>query len=167
MELYISLAAMLISLVSVIVSVAIYMLGISREKKQATLDAFNTLQEQVFDKLNQYTYAQIKDICNTWKQIENKKAFAEEEKVHMEYCISEYRLLSGYLARIEHFALGVNTGIYDAKIAERAGTTYLRVLYRSKLKPLIDIKNNDGEDGVEYYAEFRHLVESIEKYETP
>ena len=41
MELYISLAAMLISLVSVIVSVAIYMLGISRDKKQATLDAFN------------------------------------------------------------------------------------------------------------------------------
>lgn len=165
MELYISLAAMLISLVSVIVSVAIYILGINRDKKQATLDAFNVLQEQVFDKLNQYTYAQINDVCATWNQIGNKKTLTEEEKAHEEYCVSEYRLLSGYLARIEHFALGVNAGIYDAKIAERAGTTYLRMLYRSKLKPLIDIKNGTGEEGVEYYAEFRKLVESIEKYE--
>ena len=57
MELYISLAAMIISLISVIVSVAIYLLGIQRDKKQDTLDSFNLLQEQVFDKLNLITYS--------------------------------------------------------------------------------------------------------------
>lgn len=47
MELFISLSAMLISLVSVIVSVAIYMLGISRDKKQTTLDASDISQGTV------------------------------------------------------------------------------------------------------------------------
>ena len=165
MELMISLSAMLISLVSVVVSVAIYILGINRDRKQATLDAFNVLQEQVFDKLNQYTMAEINEVCEGWQNRTRKKDKTQEELEHEDYCISQYRLLSGYLARIEHFALGVNTGIYDAKIAERAGTAYLRMLYRQKLKPLFQIKNESGRSGMEYYAEFRKLVEAIEKYE--
>ena len=58
------------------------------------------------------------------------------------------------MARIEHFALGVNTGIYDVEIAERAGTLFLRSLYKGKLKPLIETKSK-GNSNIEYYAEFR------------
>ena len=138
MELLISIIAILISSLSIIVSVAIYIFGISRERKQATLDAFNVLQEQVFDKLNQYTYAEIKEICDNWQRaIEDKKnktkpdgeVLSEDENKKRERYLDEYITLSGYLARIEHFALGVNTGIYDVKIAERAATVYLVKLY--------------------------------------
>ena len=145
MELYISLVAMIVSIISIIVSVAIYFLGISRERKQATLDAFNALQEQVFDKLNQYTYAKIREICNGWQQVlkdkRKKDEISDDERIIIDKIVDDYRALSGLLARIEHFSLGVNTGIYDAKIAERAATTYLVMLYREKLKPLIEVKH--------------------------
>lgn len=61
MELLISIIALVISLVSVVVSIVIHFKGVEREQKQATLDAFNVLQEQVFDKLNQYTYSAIRE----------------------------------------------------------------------------------------------------------
>lgn len=47
MELYISIISIIISVISVGVSIAIYCYGIRREKRQATLDAFNVLQEKV------------------------------------------------------------------------------------------------------------------------
>ena len=121
----------------------------------------------MFDKVNQYTYAEIREICDKWQDIirdKSKKELTEEEKSKREYYINEYRLLSGYLARIEHFSLGVNTGIYDAKISERAATLYLSMLYKGKLKPLIDVKHLGNAKG-EYYAEFRKLAEKIDKIE--
>ena len=66
----------------------IYRKGVEREQRQATLDAFNILQEQVFDNLNQYTFAEIKDICSNWKKAiednRNKKVLTEEEKEQQE-----------------------------------------------------------------------------------
>ena len=157
MELYISLAAMIISLRSVIVSVAIYLLGIQRDKKQDTLDSFNLLQEQVFDKLNLITYSEITNIC---KKVDNGSIDDETN--------SKYYELLGYLARLEHFSLGVNTGIYDAKTAERAGTAFL-VSLRKKLLPVIELQekrgNHNSDKRIEYYKEFRMLTERVAKYE--
>lgn len=165
MELIISTFAIIISFISIIVSITIYHAGIRRQKKQATLDAFNLLQEQVFDKLNLYTINDIEQICETWRN-RNKKSddINPEDRKKLDMLINEYHVLSSYLARIEHFALGVNTDIYDAKIAERAGTTYLTILYKKKLKPIIDEKHKWAR-GKEYYAEFRLLVEDIERIE--
>lgn len=157
MELYISLAAMIISLISVIVSVAIYLLGIQRDKKQDTLDFFNLLQEQVFDKLNLITYSEITNIC---KKVDSGSIDDETN--------SKYYELLGYLARLEHFSLGVNTGIYDAKTAERAGTAFL-VSLRKKLLPVIELQekrgNHNRDKRIEYYKEFRMLTERVAKYE--
>ena len=157
MELYISLAAMIISLISVIVSVAIYLLGIQRDKKQDTLDSFNLLQEQVFDKLNLITYSEITNIC---KKVDNGSIDDETN--------SKYYELLGYLARLEHFSLGVNTGIYDAKTAERAGTAFL-VKKKKKLLPVIELQekrgNHNSDKRIEYYKEFRMLTERVAKYE--
>lgn len=157
MELYISLAAMIISLISVIVSVAIYLLGIQRDKKQDTLDSFNLLQEQVFDKLNLITYSDITNIC---KKVDSGSI---DDETNMKY----YELL-GYLARLEHFSLGVNTGIYDAKTTERAGTAFL-VSLRKKLLPVIELQekrgNRNSDKRIEYYEEFRMLTERVAKYE--
>lgn len=77
MELVISIIAIAISFVSIIVSVVIYQKGVQREKKEATLNTFNILQEQIFDYLNQYTYAQIREVCNEWQQ-----AIADNKNKH-------------------------------------------------------------------------------------
>lgn len=165
MELIISLIAIILSFTSIIVSVVIYYQGERRERMQATLDAFNLLQEQVFDKLNQYKKNDIIQVCDGWKQLiqaPDENDLSPREAEEQERIYEEYRILSGYLARIEHFALGVNTGIYDANIADRAGTAYLIMLYRIKLRPLIEVKRKDGKD---YHDEFRKLVERLEAIE--
>ena len=81
---------------------------------------------------------------------------------------SKYYELLGYLARLEHFSLGVNTGIYDAKTAERAGTAFL-VSLRKKLLPVIELQekrgNHNSDKRIEYYKEFRMLTERVAKYE--
>lgn len=97
---------------------------------------------QVFDNLNTYTFGEIRDVAEQWsiaieaknKYVENKEGSAEDfRESHHEYdsAVDEYRKISGYLARIEHFALGVNIGIYDARVTERATTTYFVILQKN------------------------------------
>lgn len=177
MELIISIIAVIISFVTFLYTVLVEYRGEQREKKQSTLEALNLLQEQVFDKLNEYTFAEIKDISDKWNEsAEEKRKFVTAKKgtatefwnTHHEYdnTINEYRVLSGYLARIEHFSLGVNTGIYDVKVTERAATSDLTMLYK-KLEPLILTKNNSNNSSYEnkYHKEFGKLVTALTKLE--
>lgn len=117
MELIISIIAVIISFVTFLYTVLVEYRGEQREKKQSTLEALNLLQEQVFDKLNEYTFAEIKDISDKWNEsAEEKRKFVTAKKgtatefwnTHHEYdnTINEYRVLSGYLARRAFFIGG-------------------------------------------------------------
>lgn len=76
----------MVSFATFLFTVLVTYRGERREKKQATLDAINVLQEQVFDNLNTYTVGEIKDIAEKWsvsieaknKYIENNESKAEE-----------------------------------------------------------------------------------------
>lgn len=179
MELTISILAFIVSFATFLFTVLVSYRGERREKKQATLDAINVLQEQVFDNLNTYTFGEIRDIAEKWsvsieeknKYIENNEGTAEEFwESHHEYdsVVDEYRKISGYLARIEHFALGVNTGIYDAKVTERAATTYFVMLF-NKMMPILSVKNGgvarDTNLKNSFHTEFSTLVERIRTIE--
>lgn len=179
MELTISILAFIVSFATFLFSVLVTYMGEQREKKQATLDALNILQEQVFDNLNGYTFGEIKNIAEQWsasieaknKFVENNEGTAEDFwESHHEYdsVVDEYRKISGYLARIEHFALGVNTGIYDAKVTERAATTYFVMLFK-KLQPILVVKNGGSVRDIElknsFHTEFSTLVERIKTIE--
>lgn len=69
---------------------------------------------------------------------------------------------------IEHFALGVNTGIYDAKVTEYAATTYFVMLF-NKMMPILSVKNGgsarDTELNNTFHTEFSTLVERIRTIE--
>lgn len=65
------------------------------------------------------------------------------------------------MARIEHFALIVNTKTCDARITKRAATTYLMILYQNKLKPLLYQKQTNSKN--EYASKFRKLIEKLKK----
>lgn len=179
MELAISIVAAIVSVATFLFTIMVTYRGEQREKKQATLNALNVLQEQVFDNLNTYTFGEIKEVAIKWSDaIAEKNRYVNDKKgsakdfwdTHHEYdsVVDEYRKISGYLARIEHFALGVNTGIYDAKVTERAATTYFVMLYK-KIMPILAVKNggkpNDGELKNEFHTEFSTLVEKIDKIE--
>lgn len=179
MEFVISMIAVIISIATFLVTVFIARRTEKRAKKQATLDAINTLQEQVFDKLNEYSANKIYDITTTWVQAtKEKKAYTSKKKgtaddffaSHPEYkdIFEVYREISSYLARIEHFALGVNTDIYDAEVTERATTKYFILLYY-KIRPILAVKNGGKVDDKvfdnKYHKEFETLIRHLQEIE--
>ncbi len=77
--------AIIISIVSLIISILTFSVNTKRARKEATLDAYNDLQEQSLDALNKYDSEVIQNIVN-----DNE----------------EYAKITKYLARVEHFCVG-------------------------------------------------------------
>ena len=125
-----------LSILSFVCSAFTYIRGAKREKMQATLDAFNLLQEQVLDKLNLYRKSDIQRIS---------------ENVHSQ----EYKELSSLLARCEHFSVGVNSGIYDLKTVDRLARLYIRGVYE-KMLPMIE-KKRQINTAAKHYDDFERL----------
>lgn len=140
MQLYISICAAAVSLLALVFSILTYWMGLRRQRKQATLDAFDRLQNQALDKLNTYTKKQIAEIS------QNPRS-------------EEYKELSALLARCEHFAVGVNTKIYDAATLRRLADVYFVALY-DKLTPMIEKKRKIS-TAAKYYQELEMLANSM------
>ena len=140
MQLYISIFAAAVSLLALAFSIITHFMGLRRQRKQATLDAYNTLQKETLDKLNTYTKKQIAEIS------ENPRS-------------EEYKELSALLARCEHFAVGVNARIYDAGTLRRLADMYFAGLY-DKLTPLIEKKRKIS-TAAKHYAELEELAASM------
>ena len=138
--LIISIASIILAVISAVHSIYVYIQTVKHDKKQATLDAFNILQEQVLDKINLYSNSKIKEI-------------AEDARS------KEYKELTILMARIEHFSVGVNTEIYDLKIVKRLAGKHFCMLY-DKLLPMIEKKRKINKTD-KHYDEFEKLVEEL------
>lgn len=141
MDLYISILATVISFVSLGFSIFIYINGLHRESRQATIEAFAVLQESALDKLYSYTPKQIKEIAQHPRS-------------------QEYKDLTVLLVRCEHFSVGVNTGVYHFATIERLSNGYIVQLFK-KIKPLIDKKREIGNG--EFYKAFEKLAKKLDK----
>ena len=137
METTLSIIALVISVISGGFALYSFFWTARRDRKQATLDAYNTLQEQALDTLNEYTSTEIKRI------IEEKNK-------------NEYRELSKCLAQLEHFSVGVNTGIYDRKTVYELAHGYLDVAIWYKLQPILEQKQKGKQE--DFYLNYRELV---------
>ena len=142
METILSIIALVISVISGGFALYTFIWTARRDRKQATLDAYNTLQEQALDTLNKYTGAEIKRI------IEEKNK-------------DEYRELSRCIARLEHFSVGVNTNIYDKQTVYELAHGYLDVAIWYKLQPVLEQKQKGKKE--EYYQNYRKLVDWMRK----
>ena len=142
METTLSIIALVISVISGGFALYMFIWTARRDRKQATLDAYNTLQEQALDTLNEYTGTEIKRI------IEEKNK-------------DEYRELSKCLARLEHFSVGVNAGIYDRKTVYELAHGYLDVGIWHKLQPVLEQKQKGKKE--EYYKNYCNLVMWMKK----
>ena len=138
---------MFIGYLSLVVSVAALALSIiqffrdsSREKKEATLTAYNELQNDVFSKLILYkTPMPPIDI--------EDKAWSE---------------ITDCLARLERFSTGINTGIYSIEILNRLGGEFFIHQY-DQLSGIIEKKRKQSIVGGDHYNEFELTVESLKK----
>ena len=119
--------------------------GWNRQKKQATLDAYSQLQVSVFDNINHFTPSEIREISE-----DNKS--------------DEYKELSGYLARIEQFCVGLNQGIYDfdtfyelshGYFDGKRGMLYVRII------PILETKGLGADE--DYYKNIHKVWEKMQK----
>lgn len=135
METILSVIALILSVISGGFAFFTFHWTAVRDRKQATLDAYNRLQEQALDHINTYVPAKMKEIA--------KDAHSPE-----------YKTISLYLARVEHFCVGVNQKIYDSKTVYELAHGYFDGSLKRRIDPIISRKNRSGED---YYANIRKV----------
>lgn len=133
---------MIISILAFFLSVFQFLRDSSRQKKEATLIAYNELQNDVFSKLVQYSIDTMPDIKHGDK---------------------EWTRFTIYLAKLERFSVGINTGIYSIDILNHLGGAYY-IRQFEKLKPIIDEKRNANRVSGSHYDEFEKTVSRLKKY---
>lgn len=133
METILSVCALVISIISGGFALYAFVWTAQRDRKQATLEAYNRLQAEVFDHLNLYRPEEIREICDDRKS-------------------EKYKELSGYLARIEHFCVGINKRIYDKRTFYSLAHGYFDgSQIKSRIDPLINTKNSNGKNRELFY----------------
>ena len=141
METILSIIAIVLSVISGGFTFYTFIWTASRDRKQATLDAYNQLQEQALDHLNYYRPAEIADI-------------AEDPRSQA------YKEVSGYIARIEHFCVGVTQKIYDRKTVYELAHGYFDGAVRDRIEPIIERKNQSG---IDYYGNIHSVYGWMEE----
>lgn len=142
METTLSLIAIILSVVSGGFSFYTFIWTTRRDRKQATLDAYNQLQEQALDHLNYYRPADIVEIAKNPRS-------------------EEYKKNSTYIARIEHFCVGVKQKIYDSETVYALARDYLDGAIKIRIEPIIDRKNQYGGD--DYYENIHQVYDWMVK----
>lgn len=112
----------------------------------STIAAFNDLQEQVLDKMVSYKDGEVSTYVDSLDQKDVRDIY--------DAC----RVL---LARCEHFAVGVNCGVYDFDTTYKLGGMHLVYLYK-KFLPIIENVRNDAKSDLPY-SEFEKLYEKMFK----
>lgn len=113
-----------------------------REKKKDTIEAFNKLQTQVFDKLNEYSKQEIEEIASgsDWKK------YAEIKKL---------------IAKCEHFAVGVEEETYDFHMVERLSGNYIYYAYEKVYLIIKKTREGKGKPNKNYYNDFEKLHDRL------
>ena len=140
--LILDLISIIFSLCAAGFSVFTYWSNIVHDRKQATLDAYNLLQKQSLDKLYMYMPKDLSTI------VENRRS-------------ADYKLLSGYVARVEHFAVGVNQKIYDLNTVYELSHGFLDGSIRTRIEILIGRKSEGFDE--EFYRNIKLLLEKMDK----
>lgn len=136
------ICALIISILAFLLSVFQFFRDSSRQKNEATLIAYNELQNDVFSNLVQYSLDNMPDI---------------------KYGDEKWTQFTIYLAKLERFSVGVNTGIYSIDILNHLGGAYY-IRQFEKLKPIIDEKRNANRVNGSHYDEFEKTVNRLKKY---
>ena len=134
--------SLIFSLAAAGFSVFTYWSNIILDRKKATLEAYNLLQEQALDKLQVYMPRQLREIAADRKS-------------------EDYKLLSSYAARVEHFAVGVNQKIYDLDTVYELSHGFLDGSIRTRIEIIIDGKSTNFNE--EFYQNLKLLYKKMDE----
>ena len=139
-------ASIIIAIVSALFSIVTYITAVRYEKKKITIEAINLLQNEVLDKFATTKRDNAKIITDNLDNEKCKEAY------------DDYRAL---IARLEHFAIGVNKRIYDFGIVNNLVGVHFICLYM-KVMPIID-EANKNEKQTRHYCNFLKLVNRLNR----
>lgn len=122
-------------------------------RKDRTILAYNRLQDAVLDKLVSYPKSEINNIIKTLDEVDMGFDLIPEIDI-------AYKDLKAMIAKCEHFAVGVNEGLYDINLVNRMGGIHLIYLYK-KVAPIIERARINGHSD-EPYKEFEKLIIKLE-----
>jgi len=114
------------------------------DRKMRTFEAFNVIQEQVLDEFSAKTKVEFSTIANNCRKADGKQ---------------EYVRCKTLIARLEHFALAVNSEIYDIDTVKRLAGGYFICLY-DKILPVIETARKNAR-GASCYTEIETMVDSL------
>lgn len=136
-----NICALVISILAFALSVFQFVRDSSRQKKEATLIAYNELQDDVFSYISEYSYPMP----------EIKRGGEEWHK------------LTVCLAKLERFSVGVNTGVYSMKILNSIGGAYF-IREFEKMEPIIKVKRKNNIIPCGHYDQFEKTVKRLKDY---
>jgi len=139
--------AVIISICALVFSFGQFLFDTCRSRREATIRTFDELEENVFSK-SDYKEVRAKSNSDDCIEVGDEKTPAR-------------KLASVYLSRIEHFAVGVNSGVYSLGILNRMAGGYMIEQYND-WKEYIDFKRESDSNG-KYYDEFELLVNKLIK----
>lgn len=138
--------------IAVVISVVVFIFGVytyhrdaKRKAKQDTLEAYERLQAGALSKINLWLPSEIR------KATEDKKS-------------NGYKELSGYLAEIERFCVGINEGIYDFDTFYKLSHGYFdsdKGMLKPRLLPLLETKLENAKE--DYFENLHKVWERMEK----
>ncbi len=134
------ITSFIISILAFLLSGYQFLRESSRQKKEATLIAYNELQDSVFSKLNNY-----------------------DDLSKIVYRSKEWEEITICLAKIENFSVGINTNIYSYKVLDRLGGAFF-IRQFEKLEPIINEKREKNISPGKHYNEFEKTALRLKKH---
>ena len=144
-----SAGATIIAAIALFITCRAQKQSLLRERKQATIEAFNTLQSEVLDPLSNVKKSEAQLAA------ERHLDFDDEREIYNAFRVQ--------IARLEHFAVGISEETYDYETFCRLGGEHVMYLYE-KVEPVITEARNCSEKVVPF-TEFENLYLKLkEKY---
>ena len=143
--------ALVLSLLAIIISIMQHISEKNRCRKEATIHAFDALEKDVFAKK---AYKNI--VVRQGTDYALNPNFADDVATWNEATLA--------LSQIEHFAVGVNSGVYDLDTLNRMAGSFIIKEY-SRWKPIIETKRKQSPQH-KHYDEFESLCIELEKKRT-
>lgn len=140
--------ALTISVIAFAFSVLQFFYERNRNRKEATIHAFDVLEETVFSK-------------DSYKKLPLKAGLEYVNSGILPADMIKWNEATILLSRIEHFAVGVNSKIYDLDTLNRMAGAFMIGEYR-RWKPIIETKRISSPEQ-NHYVEFEKLYNSLLK----
>lgn len=79
----------------------------------------------------------------------------------MDTSSAEYKRLISCVARVEHFCVGINQGIYDQDVLFEMAAGYLDGRVYKLIEPIIARRNSNGKrcEGKDFYQNYHKVVQ--------